>query len=130
LKPETDFPPKNKWLAGECRTCRAAYQHLRYVRHKARYMEGARQRKQRMLALMRQAKEKPCADCGQRFPYYVMDFDHLPGERSHDLSMAELAMLRSRAALLDEISKCDVVCANCHRERTHRRKQEAKQGLL
>jgi hypothetical protein len=130
LKPEADFPPKGKWLAGDCRACRATYQHLRYLRDKARYMEGARQRKQRMLALMRRAKERPCTDCGQRFPYYVMDFDHPPGGRKHKLSMSDLAMLKSKAALLEEIEKCDVVCANCHRERTHQRKLKENQSLL
>jgi hypothetical protein len=130
LKPEADFPPKGRWLAGDCRACRAEYQHLRYLRDKARYMEGARRRKQRMLALMRQAKERPCADCGQQFPYYVMDFDHLPGKRKHKLSMSDLAMLKSKAAFLEEIDKCDVVCANCHRIRTHQRKLEEMQTLL
>jgi len=69
LKPESDFPPKGKWRAGDCRTCRAAYQHGRYLANRARCIEGARRRKQRMLALMRQAKERPCADCGRQFSY-------------------------------------------------------------
>jgi hypothetical protein len=29
--------------------------------------------------LIRQAKARPCADCGVLYPYYVMDFDHRPG---------------------------------------------------
>lgn len=30
------------------------------------------------------------------------------------------ALLKSRAVLLHEIAKCDIVCANCHRSRTYR----------
>ncbi|HZT79397.1 MAG TPA: hypothetical protein VFA26_04215 [Gemmataceae bacterium] len=59
-----------------------------------------------------------------------MDFDHRPGERSHELCMADLAMLKSRAALLAEIAKCDVVCANCHRERTPRRKHRGQEQAI
>lgn len=69
------------------------------------------------------AKARPCADCGKTYPYYVMDFDHKPEtEVSHHLKprgrhgMDRLA--GSKNLLLAEIAKCDVVCANCHRERT------------
>lgn len=67
-------------------------------------------------AIKRIKTETPCADCGQHFPYFVMDFDHLGG-KVHSIS----EMRRRRwtlPALLREIAKCDVVCANCHRIRT------------
>jgi hypothetical protein len=93
-------------------------------------MEAAKRRKQRLVALMHQAKAKPCADCGQQFPYYVMDFDHRPGESKNRAYMYLVASQASQASLLAEIAKCDVVCANCHRERSHCRKQARGQALL
>jgi hypothetical protein len=52
----------------------------------------------------------------------VMDFDHREGEKKlsnvADLNFHRRTSLRK---LLAEIAKCDVVCANCHRERTHQR---------
>lgn len=70
--------------------------------------------------LMRAAKDCPCADCGKSYPPYVMEFDHVRGEKKFILSAVGT---RSKQAILDEIAKCDPVCANCHRERTHQRKQ-------
>lgn len=66
-----------------------------------------------------QAKTRPCSDCGHRFPYFVMEFDHRPDEeKSFNISSG---LTKSQATLEAEIEKCDLVCANCHRVRTHAR---------
>lgn len=63
------------------------------------------------------AKDRPCADCGQEYPSYVMDFHHRdPKTKSFDVSKAHTRSLKSLRA---EIAKCDVLCANCHRIREH-----------
>lgn len=64
-------------------------------------------------------KDKPCMDCGNRFPPYVMDFDHVRGKKIS--SVSEMCNNRPVATILTEIEKCDLVCANCHRIRTHNR---------
>jgi len=62
-------------------------------------------------------KSKPCTDCGVQYPFYVMQFDHVRGKKKFNLSrVSSLGM--GRQAVLDEIAKCDVVCANCHAVRT------------
>lgn len=70
--------------------------------------------------IIRTAKDKPCADCNIAFPYFVMDFDHVRDEKRFDISAAHKLGV-TFADLLDEIEKCDVVCANCHRVRTQRK---------
>ena len=66
---------------------------------------------------LRDLKENnPCTDCGKFYPYYVTDYDHVRGTKNKDISDLWGA---SRETLLEEISKCDLVCANCHRQRTH-----------
>jgi hypothetical protein len=65
-------------------------------------------------------KTRPCADCRASYPYYVMDFDHVRGEKSFNIS-ASSRLLHPFAEVVAEIEKCDVVCSNCHRERTHQR---------
>ena len=64
---------------------------------------------------------KPCSDCGVAYRYYVMDFDHRPGE----LKIKHIAHLStySEELILREVAKCDLVCSNCHRERTHGRRK-------
>lgn len=67
--------------------------------------------------IMREAKAVPCADCDERYPHYVMDFDHRdPSTKSFAIGGSQT---RAETVLRAEIEKCDVVCANCHRERTH-----------
>ena len=63
------------------------------------------------------AKSVPCMDCGVSYPPYVMDFDH----RDPSLKTTNVSRMKTRSIELiqEEIAKCDVVCANCHRERTH-----------
>jgi len=62
-----------------------------------------------------------CKDCGGLFPPECLEFDHLPGYEK----VAGVADLINRAPLevvKAEIAKCDLVCANCHRIRTVRRR--------
>lgn len=67
-------------------------------------------------------KDKPCADCKNTFPVICMDFDHLPEfEKTIDLSLAKNRKW-SKEKLLTEVSKCEVVCSNCHRIRTENRR--------
>jgi hypothetical protein len=70
--------------------------------------------------IIRQAKDRPCSDCGSRYPPYVMDFDHRDRKNKRfNIGRDALIGLIPDAALLEEINKCDVVCSNCHRMRTH-----------
>lgn len=68
--------------------------------------------------LIEQKHMKPCVDCKVAYPYYVMDFDHVRGEKVVNLARM-IADGYSLEAIQDEIAKCDLVCSNCHRERTH-----------
>lgn len=70
---------------------------------------------------MRQAKDRPCHDCGGVFPHYVLQFDHREG--AEKLFTIGNGFGKTKTALRAEIAKCDVVCANCHCVRTHLRRQ-------
>lgn len=59
----------------------------------------------------------PCADCHQTFPTYVMHWDHLP-EYEKVASISEMVDNRTRTLVLEELKKCELVCANCHVLRT------------
>lgn len=58
----------------------------------------------------------PCKDCGKKFHFSSMDFDHVRGAKSGDI--ANMVGYRLER-ILEEIDKCDIVCSICHRLRTH-----------
>lgn len=62
-----------------------------------------------------------CHDCGDDFPPHVFDFDNIEDGPGH----TSIGRLMSRGApmsrLLEELKRCEMVCANCHRIRTFAR---------
>ena len=106
-----------------CRSCRAAYKHEHYSANKSRYIAQAaeskrRLRLQRTTWLLDYFEAHPCRDCGESDPV-VLDFDH-HGNKAFEIG--EALTYRRWETILAEIAKCDVVCANCHRRRTARRR--------
>lgn len=98
-----------------------AYKRKWYAKNRDRVSKNVRRNNDRYreqaLAHMRAVKNKPCADCREKYPHYVMDFDHVRGEKKGNV--ATMASHGYSIKVLDEeMAKCDVVCANCHRERT------------
>lgn len=75
-----------------------------------------------------------CVDCSEReqvpvfYPWYVMDFDHLPGTKRITLGHSPEVRRLNLEELLQEMAKCDLVCANCHREREYRRRHHGHQS--
>lgn len=99
-----------------------------YHQNHTRQLELAIKRKNRYILERKKwienIKNHPCMDCGKIYPAWVMDFDHKEGE----IKVSSIsAMITHNPAnferIKEEISKCDLVCANCHRQRTHDRIQ-------
>jgi hypothetical protein len=62
-------------------------------------------------------RANPCVDCGESDPV-VLEFDHRdPAEKLFCIGGA-LRQTWSWQKIEDEMAKCDVRCANCHRRRT------------
>lgn len=66
--------------------------------------------------LIKQLKSEACMDCGKSYPPDCMDFDHVRGKKT-----ANISSLRTAKAL-EEMKKCELVCSNCHRLRTMERR--------
>ena len=82
-----------------------------------------RRRKKRIKAEVAAYKlEQGCMDCGSRdLIAACYEFDHRPDEKKVEI-VSRLKKNDSKSVLWDEIAKCDVVCANCHRIRTEDRR--------
>jgi hypothetical protein len=105
-----------------CRQCQSEYGKAHYAANRRRYIEQEARRKraraeQRMRFLIEYFRSRPCADCGETDPL-VLEFDHLKDKR---FDIGAGLPDRNWDALLREMEKCEVVCANCHRRRTARR---------
>jgi len=74
-----------------------------------------------MVKKIREYKESVgCIDCGEMYPHYVLEFDHI----DPSTKVANVSRLRSWKTAQEEMSKCEVVCGNCHNIRTWNRYQE------
>ena len=96
------------------------YKQKHYAENKQKYLEQSAARKRIFREEIDVIKAQPCQDCEVEYPAWVMDFDHRPGEEKLG-HVAEMVADNRRTAALAEIAKCDLVCANCHRQRTHDR---------
>lgn len=89
-----------------------------YERNRQSWAEKRAAQRAHLLALVNDLKNAPCVDCGVRYPPYVMDFDHRDPNTKYR-TVSQLLSHGSERRVVEEIDKCDLVCSNCHRERTH-----------
>ncbi len=128
-KPLTEFVTSKTTKSGYksyCKQCQRQQQKEYYrINHTKRIQQikiNLKTWKQRIKIEIDELKSKPCTDCGYSFPSCCMDFDHLDGAtKINNIS----AMINNRRAskekIYQEIGKCELVCSNCHRIRTHNR---------
>jgi DNA-binding CsgD family transcriptional regulator len=60
-----------------------------------------------------------CADCKEDYPYWMLEFDHLSNKEFVISQFNNTTKNLERVK--KEIEKCEVVCANCHKNRTYTR---------
>ena len=105
-----------------CRECNIAVAkqfHAKNPDHcRARISRRAKRlRVANQVRVFRYLLEHPCCDCGEADPV-VLEFDHVSGTKVANVSAL---LLKEWRVILEEIAKCEVVCANCHRRRTAER---------
>lgn len=113
-----DFRPSKRGKFGlhsYCISCEREYNRKRHAKTK----EQRRHRKRELYVEVRTyvldyLSENPCVLCGED-DYVVLEFDHV-GDKSH--GVAELCNERNLKAVKEEIAKCRVLCANCHKRET------------
>lgn len=118
--PLFNFNRKGEGWQGRCRECsRASYKkYYETGNEKQRLREKSLKQRAEIREFVNAVKDVPCTDCGVRYPYYVMQFDHLdPSIKEFDI--AHGVRSKTLSAIKLEVLKCQVVCANCHMIRTH-----------
>lgn len=118
VKPLADFNRLRKAKDGRqpsCRACNAAYHRNNWDRHMSQIRaRRARRRAANKAYIVGYLRGHPCVDCGKT-DIVVLELDHLRDKLANVSSLIQNGELRR---IHEEIEKCDVVCANCHRRRT------------
>lgn len=120
ILPVSNFRFRNKSqniYHSQCKECEKARDKIYYANNLNR-RESVRAtadfQKARNIKIVDEAKQCGCKKCGEKRSY-VLDFHHRDNSLKQDTINH---MLKSASAenLINEINKCDVLCANCHRE--------------
>lgn len=90
-----------------------------YPKNKAKHVALVRQSKRRKAQMLWNYKhERGCENCGENFPP-CLDFHHKDSDKEYLVSTMPNNG-RSWDSILKEISKCQLLCANCHRKEHHK----------
>jgi hypothetical protein len=104
-----------------CKDCVKERDKIRYYddvtsfRFKRR-SESKIRRERNMKFVISFLKTNPCIDCGEK-NFICLEFDHRKQEDKLGI-IANLVHYSSLKKIKEEIDKCDVRCANCHKIRT------------
>jgi len=112
--------PNNKHY-NQCKDCRRALVRKHYALNKDKYRANVKAFRQRFRDFLVGLKNQPCVDCKIKYDPWIMQFDHIDSTtKTMDISDI-MCKVGSRKLLLEEVSKCELVCANCHADRTYKR---------
>jgi len=105
-----------------CKKCKNRYNKGYYQTTKEIHNPGRAERRiafrrEMQDLLLEYLKKHPCIDCGETDPI-VLEFDHR-GDKLGNISQF-VAWGKPKQVVLDEVAKCDVRCANCHKRKTAR----------
>lgn len=107
----------------KCRECNKRYQKKHYKSNKHSYItKNNIYRNKNYSLLLDYLRTRACKDCGNS-DLRVLEFDHLYNKK---VGISKLIRNASWETVLLEISKCEIVCANCHRIRTLTRSNSRK----
>ncbi len=126
IKPLSEFWRKKRGPEGrdtQCAICKREYHRKIYENSSKRRRDIQRNSKRwvkKKRDLIKRYKEfVGCQDCGKKFPYYTLEFDHVTGDKEFTIGTAVGSHNIGLERIKKEIRKCEIVCANCHRERTY-----------
>lgn len=128
-KVESEYFVKSKAtgkLHAQCKLCykehRRSYHILHYSRYGDAYRERARLRRARIkyglrINMLKYLQSKACIICGED-DMRVLDFDHIEPLKKEFSISSGITKGYDWEKILAEISKCRILCSNCHRKHT------------
>lgn len=109
----------------DCKDCFSKLTKKHYSNNKSSYLEyGRRRREKAKEFICNYLSDKKCIDCDNS-DIRVLEFDHIKTNKFSNIAdMVRQAYSDNK--ILEEIKKCEIVCANCHRIRTSERSNNYK----
>lgn len=113
-----------------CRQCSNRQSKYYYEKNKTKHKEVVAKRRRQVITenhskMLEFLATKACVDCGTR-DTRVLEFDHIRDKKKNVSILLHTAY--SWDTILEEIGKCEIVCANCHRIRTLERSKSYRMG--
>lgn len=131
-KKKDQFVLKNK-ITGtrstQCKSCQREYAKSHYINNKDKYVQRAKKfssnaRQKAIQFVLEYLEGKSCIKCGED-DILVLDFHHRdPSNKKYVVSL--MISRNCVATIQEELDKCDILCANCHRKETHKQQNTYK----
>ena len=104
-----------------CKECSRNRSKRYYAENHTKHVAEVKIRKDKVVQQNREyivnfLKENPCVDCGES-DIVVLEFDH---QRDKKYNISSMLRGHSLETIKEEIAKCVVRCAHCHRRKTAR----------
>lgn len=87
----------------------------RYADRRKYLIDAVRKRRKRVRQQAVEYKGGDCSRCGYRKCIEALEFHHLDSSKK-DFGISEKGYTRAWKKIQEELDKCIIVCANCHRE--------------
>lgn len=102
---------QTKFCSVKCKQQTTNFKHQNYISQQERGIE----RKKKLIEI----KGGCCIDCGYKKNISALEFHHLnPEDKLFGIDIRKCSNLQWDK-LVEEVKKCVLLCANCHRERHH-----------
>lgn len=114
-KNEMEFPVNKSRSDGRsetCLECKREYNRLHYRQNKAYYVTKAKMARDKLKELVKKLKIK-CNRCSQEH-IATLQFHHKDSSKKDFTISTAVGQGWSAKKVITEISKCEVLCANCH----------------
>ena len=100
---------QSKFCSIKCKVQTTNHKHQNYIAQQARGLE----RKKQLIEIA----GGECCDCGYKKNISALEFHHLdPDKKSFGIDLRKCSCAKWER-LVEEVKKCVLICANCHRER-------------
>ena len=125
----------NKWnikdgKSSYCKRCMKEYSKVDFVNKKEQYQKRMRLYKRQQIQWYRDLKASlECEKCGFKHPAAI-DFHHIDPKTKEFSIGSELYNGKSIESIKEEMKKCIVLCANCHRIEHWNIEEEKFKNLL